>query len=81
MRSNYFTKLLKYMKEVYSIERGITKLSDGRVYPKYKTSQVILPVLLGFMLRIKSIRVGLIWYSTLHRIQTSEYIDLICRVG
>ena len=54
MRFNYFAKLLKYMKNVYHIERGINKLSDGRKYPKYKTTQVIAPLLLGFMLRIKS---------------------------
>ena len=54
MRSNYFGMLMKYMKNVYHIERGINKLSDGRKYPKYKTAQVIAPLLLGFMLRIKS---------------------------
>ncbi len=42
------------MKNVYNIERGISKLSDERKDPKYKTAQVILPLLLGFMLRIKS---------------------------
>ncbi len=35
-------------------KRGINKLPDGRKDPKYKTAQVILPLLLGFMLRIKS---------------------------
>ena len=54
MRSNYFDKLMKYMKNVYNIERHINKLSDGRKSPKYKTAQVIAPLLLGFMLRIKS---------------------------
>ncbi len=54
MRFNYFAKLLKYMKNVYHIEHGIRKLSDGRKNPKHKTSQVIIPLLLGFMLRIKS---------------------------
>ena len=54
MRTNYFTKLMKYMKNVYNIEHGISKLSDGRKYPKYKTSQIITLLLLGFMLRIKS---------------------------
>lgn len=43
------------MKNVYYIEQGINKLSDGRKQPKYKTAQVILPLLLGFMLRIKSL--------------------------
>lgn len=54
MRSNYFSKLQKYIKNVYHIERSISKLSDGRKNPKYKTAQVITPLLLGFMLRIKS---------------------------
>jgi hypothetical protein len=54
MRSNYFCKLMKYMKNVYNIERHINKLSDGRKSQKYKTAQVIAPLLLGFMLRIKS---------------------------
>jgi len=54
MRKNYFAKLVKYMKNVYHIERGLNKLSDGRVNPTYSTGQVILPVLFGFLLRIKS---------------------------
>lgn len=54
MRNNYFVKLIKYMKNVYNIEHGINKLTDGRAYPKYKTSQVVFPLLLGFMLRIQS---------------------------
>lgn len=54
MRKNYFAKLVKYMKNVYHIKRGLNKLSDGRVNPTYSTGQVILPVLFGFLLRIKS---------------------------
>jgi len=54
MRKNYFAKLVNYMKNVYHIERGLNKLSDRRVNPTYSTGQVILPVLLGFLLRIKS---------------------------
>jgi len=54
MRKNYFVKLVNYIKNVYHIERGLSKLSDGRVNPTYSTAQVILPVLLGFLLRIKS---------------------------
>ena len=42
------------MKSVYHIERGLNKLSDGRVNPTYSTGQVILPVFFGFLLRIKS---------------------------
>ena len=54
MRKNYFAKLIKYIKNVYNIESKINKLTDRRVNPSYKTGQVILPVLLGFLLRIKS---------------------------
>ena len=54
MRKNYFVKLVKYMKNVYHVERGLSKLSDQRVNPTYSTAQVILPVLLGFLLRIRS---------------------------
>lgn len=58
MRKNYFVKLLKYTKDVDHTERGIRKLKDARIYPKYKIPQVILPLLIGLMLRIKSIKVS-----------------------
>lgn len=54
MRKNYFVKLVRYLKDVYHIERGLNKLSDGRVNPTYSTGQVILPALFVFLLRIKS---------------------------
>jgi hypothetical protein len=54
MRKNYFSKLVKYIKNVYHIEQGLKKLSNGRVNPTYSTGQVILPVLFGFLLRIQS---------------------------
>jgi len=54
LRKNYFTKLINYIKNVYSIEQGLNKLTDGRVNPIYKTSQVIFPLLIGFLLRINS---------------------------
>ena len=54
MKKNYFQKLVKYIKNVYHIERGLNNLSDGRVNPTYSTGQVIMPVLFGFLLRIKS---------------------------
>ena len=31
MRKNYFAKLMKYIKNVYNIERGINKLSDTAI--------------------------------------------------
>lgn len=54
MRKNYLLKLVKYMKNVYQIDHGLNKLTDGRVNPIYSTGQVILLVLFGFLLRIKS---------------------------
>ncbi len=54
MRKNRFVRLLRYMKNVFDIDVGMRRLSDGRVNPTYKTNQVILPLLLGFMLRIES---------------------------
>ena len=54
MRKNHFAKLVNYMKNVYHLDRGLNKLSDGRVNPTYSTNQVIQPVLFGFLLRIKS---------------------------
>jgi len=37
MRKNYFAKLVNYMKNVYHIQHGLNKLSDGRVNPTYST--------------------------------------------
>ena len=42
MRKNYFVKLVNYMKNVYHDERGLIKLSDGRVNPTDSNGQVIL---------------------------------------
>ena len=55
MRRNYFIKLIKYIKNVYHIENKISKLKDGRVNPSYKTANVVLPVLFGFLFRIQSL--------------------------
>lgn len=54
MRRNYFVKLIKYIKTVYNIENEVNKLTDKRISPSYKTGLVALPVLIGFLLRIKS---------------------------
>ena len=45
---------MKYIKKVYNIDKQIHTLTDGRINPSYKTGHVILPVLLGFIVRIKS---------------------------
>ena len=54
MRKNYFAKIVKYVKRVYNIEEGIRNLKDERKDPTYKTNKVVLPVLFGFILRIRS---------------------------
>ena len=42
------------MKKVFKIEDKPGKLKDSRVNPTYSTSEGILPVLLGFLVRIQS---------------------------
>ncbi len=54
MRKNYFEKIVNYIKNVYNIDKLLSKIKDGRKNLSYKTRQVILPVLLGFILRIRS---------------------------
>ena len=73
MRKNYFVKLMNYMKNVYHIENGINKLADRRVNPKYKTPQVIMPLLLGFMIRIESMN------ELKFRLQKNEFINIFSR--
>ena len=46
---------MKYMNNVYNIEQQTRKLTDGRVNPSYKTEQIIFPLLIGFLLSIKSL--------------------------
>ena len=54
LRGNYFVKLIKYIKNVYHIERQIEDVKDDRVNPTYKTPLIISLVLTGFLLRIQS---------------------------
>ena len=54
LRKNYFEKIVKYTKKVFNIERSLSKLSDGRKNPKYKTNEVVLLVLMRFLLRTRS---------------------------
>ena len=54
LRKNYLAKLVKYMKNVYHIEKGLSQLTDVRINPTYDTAQVVTLVLLGFLLRINS---------------------------
>ncbi len=54
MRNNYFRKLMNYIRNVYNIDRFICKMKDSRINPTYRSGQVILTVLFGFLLRIRS---------------------------
>lgn len=54
MKSNYFGKLIKYMKNVYKIDEGLRSLTDGRINPTYQTGHVVSLALFGFLLRIRS---------------------------
>jgi hypothetical protein len=42
------------MKNVYNIEEKLKGLTDDRKNPTYKTHQAVLPVLLGFIFRVRS---------------------------
>ena len=48
LRENYFAQMMKYMKNVYHIDRQIEQIIDNRLNPTYKTSQIISLVLVGF---------------------------------
>jgi len=54
LRENYFIKLIKYIKKVYHIDKQIEHISDKRINPTYKTSEIISLVLMGFLLRVQS---------------------------
>jgi hypothetical protein len=54
LKKNYFEKIIKYTKKVFNIERSLSKLTDARKNPKYRTNQVVLVVLLGFIMRVRS---------------------------
>ncbi|MCA1072495.1 transposase [Clostridium bowmanii] len=73
MGKRYLDKLVKYMKDVYKIEKGISKLSDKRRNPIYDTGQVILPVLFGFMIRIQSFN------ELNNRIKSNDFKRLVSR--
>ncbi len=45
---------MTYMKNVYHIDRQIEQITDNRLNPTYKTSQIISLILVGFLLRIRS---------------------------
>lgn len=54
MTRNYLKKFIKYSKKVYHIEESLKQLSDTRRNPTYTTGSAVLPVLFGFLMRIRS---------------------------
>ena len=54
LRENYFVKLIKYIKNVYHIDKQIKYITDSRLNPTYKASHIISLVLARFLLRIRS---------------------------
>lgn len=54
MRKSYLRKLIQYMKKTFKIEDKLNQLKDTRVNPTYSTAEGIVPVLLGFLVRIQS---------------------------
>ena len=73
MTRGYFKKLLKYMKGVYGIEDELRNLRDNRKNPKYQTSEVALPVLLGFLNRIESFN------ELKFRLERKDYSQIVSR--
>lgn len=51
----YLKKLMRYIKKVYHIDDMINTLTDNRINQTYSISEVVLPVLFGFILRIQKI--------------------------
>ncbi len=73
MTRGYFKKLLKYMKGVYGVEDELRNLRDDRKNPKYRTSEVALPVLLGFLNRIESFN------ELKFRLKSKDYSRIVSR--
>ena len=73
MRKSYLRMLLAYMKKVYKVENTLGKLSDNRVNSTYRTSEAILPVLLGFLVRIQSLN------ELKYKIRSKDFQGVISR--
>ena len=73
MTKNYLRKFIKYVKEVYRIEDELKVLADKRRNPLYTTGEAILPVLLGFLLRIQSFN------ELKYKIKSNDFINIISK--
>ena len=71
MTKNYLKKFIKYIKKVYHIEDGLKVLKDGRKNPLYTTAEAVLPVLLGFIMRIQSFN------ELKYRIRSNDFKNII----
>jgi len=71
LKNNYFVKLVKYIKNVYYIDKQMEHITDKRVNPKYKTPQIISVVLTGFLLRVQSFN------RMNYMIKTGEFDNLV----
>ena len=73
LRKNYFDKIIKYTKNVFNIETSLNKLWDKRNNPKHTTAQVILPVLIGFLLRTRS-------FNNLNNmLHENEFVNIVAK--
>jgi hypothetical protein len=54
LRKNYFGKIIKYIKRVFNIDKSLSKLTDQRKNLKYTRAQAVMPVLMGFLMRVRS---------------------------
>jgi hypothetical protein len=74
LRKNYFGKIIKYIKTVFNIDKSLSKLTDRRKNPKYTTAQAVIPVLMGFLMRVRSFNT-LIAQATLSASHSPCYYD------
>ena len=73
MRRNYLKKFIKYVKKVYHIENGLKTLKDKRRNPLYTTAKTVLPVLLGFIMRIQSFN------ELKYKMKSNDFRNIISR--
>ncbi len=73
MNKNYLKKFIKYVKKVYHIEDALKTLTDCRKNTLYTIAEAVLPVLLGFLLRIQNFN------ELKYKIRSNDFINIISR--
>lgn len=53
MNKGYLKKFINYVKKVYHTENALKVLTDRRKNPSYTLVEAVLPVLLGFIIRVQ----------------------------